>query len=170
MDPPDPVNEAGRQRAAFERWRDVIAAVPDTALVHINLDVVNTAIRARTAARHIEPYRDRAATLPNFEITSFDRLEDYALAAEHAHTLYLTASSPKDELPALKKHAMALRRRMRKELTMLIERAIVADKLRKKLSHGRRPEQVGQDLLTLVQFARDHWSVISGKTPIQLSE
>lgn len=82
---------APRLAAAFEAIWPEAAAIPVTDLAPVNIDL-RAAYRTVVASLpRIAHFQEATRALGNFDVTIFERLETYALAALHAHLVYLGA-------------------------------------------------------------------------------
>ena len=86
---------------AYDAYKDLIAAVSDDTLLHINVDIASVVTMICGAWPQIEVLRPQLATLPAFDPVMFERVEGLALALAHTQAMYLSASTPVGTLPAL---------------------------------------------------------------------
>jgi hypothetical protein len=173
-DPPSGVHltmpDGARFRAAYERREHEIAAVPVERLAHLCIDVQDAVATVLGALRNIAQLGVQSAALPALSAANLERLEDYALALGHAHTLYLAESQPKASLPVLKARAFELRRDLRDDMQVLVRRGLLPSDCLSRLEDSNDPKEVAFDLLAMVVVVREHWDAIAAKTAIRVEE
>jgi hypothetical protein len=168
---PDTQVEVLRFRNAYERTRAEIDAVSDEQLVQINVDIPSAVTTALGALPEIRAMRPRLVEeLPKFDLARFDKLEQYTLAAGHAHTLYLAASMPAEAVPELAEQCMGLCGTFRTDAEALVRRKLLDGVLLKSLKGTVGYRDIAFDLFTLVQILRENWPRIQGKTALSLAE
>jgi hypothetical protein len=84
--------------------------------------------------------------LPKFDVTAFDKLEDYTLALSYANAQYLTANQPADDLDAVTTEGTALRETLLMDATALSRRGFI-DGNRLKDLNGTRGLAPGNPLV-----------------------
>lgn len=158
-------------KAAFDETAEQRAALLPSDFVPINLDVrvvVTTVLGALPRAKAL---RDEIVSeLPKLDIAQFDRLEAYAEALSHAHTVFLAASTPTEVLPGLAARAMTVRDQLRSDANVLARRGFVDSKRLAELKGGTGYLNVGSDIGVLVCILRERWSEIETKSAIQSFE
>jgi hypothetical protein len=162
--------QAPRWHAAYQQLIDEIRAVPDADLVTINIDIPAAVATVYGALPGIVALRPQMTSLPRFDLARIDKIEPYAGALAHAHTLYQAASTPPQPIEQLSSAGTALRQILLSDASALATRGFVnADRL--KLVRGSTGYlDLAFDLTTLVSLMREHWSVISSKTAVQVAE
>jgi hypothetical protein len=82
-------------REAYDKTLQVAQAVPIDELLPVNIDLPTAVNTAVGRLPQILALRERVKEeLPKFDLSHFDQLEQYALAAGHAHAKFLAASAP----------------------------------------------------------------------------
>ncbi len=89
IDPSAPQSPADEfmYRQALAAVQPELAALSPEQLLPLNLDVLSVVMIVRGAIPESMTYRDRISQPPGFDIAKVDKLETYALALGHAHTL-----------------------------------------------------------------------------------
>jgi hypothetical protein len=141
-------------------------ALAATDLITINIDLPSAIATAVGKRPGIMALRDSAKALPGFDISAFDQLETYTLAAGHAHTLYMGASTAPEAIIELNEKGMRLRNTLYADAVALATRNLISgDRI------GEFKAKVGYknlafDLMALAGVFRGSWDKISGKTAI----
>lgn len=161
-----------RFRLAFEKLLPELEAIPESELVTVNLEVqagigtvfaLMPGIRARRAEVAKVVHAD-------FDLSGFDRLEEYALALGHTHGLFLWAGQPLRTPDALTEEALEARGLLASDAEALSRRKLLnkaqVDAIRGRSGH----RNLGYDLLAWVGLFREHWPSIAGRTATSLEE
>ena len=126
------VTPATPTEAAYQRVLNDILAVTQTNSLGIDIDVMSAVNGVLVALPRIRALRPRiAAEWRNFDFERFDKLEDYALALSHAHSLYRACGAAKGSVA---ERARAL---SRQQAFTLFERAYA--EARRAVSYLRAP-------------------------------
>jgi len=115
-------------------------------------------------------HRGEAAKLNGFDISHFDRLQLYALAAGHAHVQFLRAAVPPDPFTTLSEVATKLRDRMYQDLVALAHRDLIRAQHVTVFKGNRGYRNMAFDLLGMSQLLRQEWEKVVSKSGVQLSE
>ncbi len=171
MSLPCATDHPGVFRTAFFTTTTARAALPVADLNPVNLDVSHVVVTVLGALPRIQALRAEmtAALHPNL-VQHVDSLEPYALALDWAHIVHAAASAPDDHLPELAARARQQREQLLSDARALAHRGLVNSAPLQRLEGGRGYLNVARDLGVLVHLLREHWSVIAGKTPIELRE
>ena len=113
-------------REAFDRHLAAMMALPADSVQSVNLDIpsaVTTTLGAWGEIKAMRPLLERE--LPSFDLASFDRLEEYAMATGHAHLAYLSSNVSVEALPALHARAQELRELFLSDVQALVRRGLV---------------------------------------------
>jgi hypothetical protein len=159
-----------RFREAYERALPDMAAVPESELLTINLDIPSAVATALGACRALAPLREQVMGLHDFDLTHFDKLETYALALWQAHSSYVAASTPVSPIPELAGRAAAAREQLLSDTGALAKRGLVDGARLEELRGAVGYKNVAVDIGLLVTLLRARWSVISGKTALTSDE
>ena len=157
--------------AAFEKTAAARAALADTALLTINLDVQIALTSVLGAVPGISTYRDAIKTsLPTVDIAEIDHLKTYAEALAVAHADYLAAAEPAEALPALLTRATQVRDQLLMDATTLASRCLIDGTRLVDLKKVPGYLSMTSDLGVLVRVLREKWSEIASKSAIQPAE
>ena len=152
--------------AAYERVKADFARLRVDELVQVNLDIptaVTTIIGVLPEVAALRPRIEKE--LVAFDLAEFDKLEDYAWALSYAHTMFLMATQPPDDLPVLNAEATKLRDRLLIDARSLAQHRLVDDGQLEKLKGFAGYKNLAQDLQILSFALQANWANIQGKTP-----
>lgn len=171
-DPATPVEpHVPRFREAYQRLEDEIRAVPADTLLPHNVDIPQAVTTALGALPELRTFRERIVReLPAMDITSFDKLEAYALAAGHAHSMWVAASEPTQSLTALADEALRFRELLSSDVRALSKRGLLDGSRLKVLKGPRGYRNLAFDVFTLANMLRQSWPRVAGKTAVDLTE
>ncbi|HXS18046.1 MAG TPA: hypothetical protein VN764_12705, partial [Polyangiaceae bacterium] len=148
---------------AYESIAAELKALPAEAVQSINLDVSTAVAIAFGALPALITFRDQLETLPDFDAVRFDKLEIYALALSHAHSLCQSASQPPDDLKALQEEGSAQRELLYKDVTAAIARGVIPADAIDDLRGANGYKNTANDLRVLVAVLRNHWASLDGR-------
>lgn len=152
---------------AYARVAADIAALTPEQLLQVNLDVQTATSTVLGVLPEVKAVRDRIAKeLPAFDLTLFDKLEDYALALRFTQGAYQTATLPPDDLQALAEQASSLRERLVTDAKALALHGLFDPRKLEQLKGANGYKNVAQDLEALSQALQESWSTIQGKSPL----
>jgi hypothetical protein len=156
--------------AAYERRLSEICAVPDGELLPVNLDVQGAVATVLGTLPEIRALRSELVRLPQLDGSVVDALEDYAMAAGEASSLYATATAPQEDIVALNEEASELRELLRSDATALANRGLI-DRARLASFKGLVGyKNVAFELIDWANLIQDCWSRIEGKTALSAAE
>jgi len=153
-------------RASYARVKPDFDTLRPDELAPINIDVgetVSTIVGVLPEVRALRP--KIAEELPKFDLASFDKLEDYAWALSHAHTRFLTATQPPDDLQAVVAEASKLRERLLADARSLAGYGLVDEGRLARMQGARGYKNIAQDLQILGHVLQESWEQIEGKAP-----
>lgn len=160
-----------RFRAAFEEIRPEMADLREDELLSVNLDIPQAVATVLGGTPKREEHRaSMVAAHPTYDLTDYDRISTYALAASFAYTRQLAASEPPEPVNKLTAELEPLYSMLRSDVRLLSERGIVHDP---KLQVNPGPvgaKKMGIDTLILASVIRDNWAVVQNKLPLTLDE
>ena len=159
-------DQLARPRAAYNRLLTEIDAVADEELVTINIDVPTAVTTALGVVPELAPFVEPAKKLPDFDAACFTKLEDYALALSHAHTLYSIASAPPDAIAELASQATDARELLLSDVRALAKHGLIEPSRVAEMERGLGHKGVAYDIAKLVEILRERWDAVSGKTAI----
>ncbi|HMA91125.1 MAG TPA: hypothetical protein VKP30_00500 [Polyangiaceae bacterium] len=168
----DPIsrNQSGLRRA-FKKVRPLLDAMPDSALLPLNLEPLAAVAKVRAVLPAILLMRDSIeGDLKLFDFVNLDQLETYALALLQAHAIYLGISARSQVLPKLSAEASALRGQLLRDCNTLVERGLIPRARLSKLQGPNGYRNIATDLLTIGELLRDSWPAIANRTAISLNE
>jgi hypothetical protein len=143
-----------------------LAALKVDQLLQVNLDIPTAVTTILGVLPEVRALRERMSKeLPAFDLKTFDKLEDYALALSAAQTGYLTATQPPDDLQALSAEAGALHDRLLADAKALATHGLVDGNQLSQLLGGNSYKSLAQDLQILSKILQENWPQIQGKTP-----
>lgn len=158
-------------RKAFETLRPEIDAVLDTDLSQMNVDVpaaVEVAMKALPGLRALRPRI--VDELPRFDLATFDRLDQLAAAASHAHTVWAATSAPTVPVSTLLEEVIAQRELLLSDANALARRGLLDGARVQTLRSPSGYRNAAYDLLNIVRMMRDHFDALQGKTAITPGE
>ena len=131
------------QRDAFHAIRGEIAAVGAKDLPRITLDIRQAVMTAVGCMPELMPLKSRIVTeLPLVDPELFEKMERYALALGHAHTVHLAATTPSQPIPEMTEELKGLYARLDADARALALRGIIDGEDALQLGEDRR-ERVG---------------------------
>lgn len=167
----DKLNNEAIVSEAEERVKADLAALDEKDLIQVNLELklaVSTTLGLLGEVRALRP--QIVKELPTFDIASFDKLEDYALALQSANTDYLTATKGPDDLKVLVAEGMRLRARLETDAKALGNYGLVDVGQLANMSGSTGHRELAQDLEILSRVLKNNWSNIQGKTALSLAD
>jgi hypothetical protein len=160
-----------RLRRALKQIREELEALSDKELLVINLDPLAAIAIARGALPKVLPLREQITlALPTFDMTHLDRLETYALALHHAHSLYDAAKDRQEARTLLATEAYQLRERLLTDVTVLKNRGILNNVNLSVLKGPNGHLNIACDVMSLATVLRSRWERISGRCAVTLEE
>jgi hypothetical protein len=158
-------------REAYDKTLQASLALEEATLLPVNVDLPTAVTTAVGAMPQILAQRDRVKDeLPKFDLSHFDQLEQFALAAAHAHGNFLAASSPPEALLDLNTKGMAMRDMLYTDAVALAGRGLISGDRIGDFKANVGYKNVTYDLIGLASLLRQNWDKISTRTGIQASE
>ena len=159
--------EEGLASEAYERVKGDLALLDLDKLLPFNVDVPTAVTTILGALPRLKAMRGRFEEyLPKFDLSAFDKLEDYAWALSHAQTLYLMVGRPPDDLDELFAEAVKLRERLLANVRALVSQELLFQQ-RIDILRGRNGyNNTAQDLQLLAEAMRERWEQIRGATAV----
>jgi hypothetical protein len=149
---------------ALQRLMPELKAIPTEDLVQIQLDVptvVATVLGSLPEIRAMRP--EIEAKMKDFDLASFDKLEDVALALSEAHVEFLTATKPMDDLDKLLEEGNRLREKFAADANALVLHGIFERETLAGLEGGVGFKNLATDLSIYWKVFTQHWTEIQGK-------
>jgi hypothetical protein len=153
-------------REAFERVEAEIHAVLERDLVAVNLDVTSAVATALGALPEILTFREQLLALKDIDVTSLEKLRDYAFALLHAHTVYRGSPAPTDSIRDVAAQLLTLRDQLFSDAQALGKRKLLDLARVEKCRSGLGFKNLALDVNGLVQILRDNRDAIAGKTAV----
>lgn len=154
----------GAHEAAFARvWKE-IKALPNDQVRRITLHVPSTAILALGALPAMQALRGAMiAELVNPPLEALDKLEDYALAAAHAHASVLPEDEGETELRVLVTEATPLRERLLLSAEAAASFGLLDAKQVAAIRRGSGHIDTAQDLWALATLFHKAWPTLRSR-------
>lgn len=167
----DSLNKTPRFREAYERLAAEIQAVPEGELMPIILDIQSTVATVLGAWKEIRGFRaDFVSGLPSFDIALFDRLESYALALGHTHTVYQTANEPPATLVLLAGEVGKTREILVANVSLLMALGLLGATVLSELKGTNGYKNLAFDVFALSNILKKNWSRVSSKLTLTIAE
>lgn len=155
--------------AAYQKVRDEIHAV-GTKVEPFNLDIIHVAARSLAVSRIAKGLRDEAVVhLPTFDVTTFDRLPTYARALLFLYMPTKARRARKTNVREFVARLTHIRGCLLADLDA-VGRRVQLGTLNYDFGGNRTYTELIQDVSVLVVHLKNHWSLIEGKTGLQLSD
>ena len=139
---------------AHAKYEDIIRAVPDSALLPINVDVASVVTMVCGAWPQLVALRGEIAALPHIDLASFDSILGLALSLAHTQSLYLAVNGPIAALPPLAAGAQKTRDVLLGEVRLLAKRGLIDASFAESFRGGPSYKTIAFELLTLVNCLR----------------
>lgn len=151
---------------AYERQLAKIRGVPESALATMNIDVQSAVVTVLGCLPKLRALGSDFTALPNTGERFLDELEELAMAAAQASSLFKIAAVPPNDLNELYRDAVALRRTLRLDARALVIRGLIARERLRSLKGRIGYQNVAFELMGFAALLREVWSAIAGKTAI----
>jgi len=133
-------------------------------LVPINLDIPAAVTTALGVAPEVRALKERLVReLPLLDLEALMKLDEYAMALMHAHTLYLMAAQPVDSLQPLVEEGSELREVLFADATALVQRRLLNGSQLRDLQGPVGYKNLAVDLQILAALFREHLPELAGK-------
>ena len=163
--------EPGHYRIAFEATAAERAALRDSELVPLNLDVMDAVSTANSAMASITRLRSQlVAQHPALDPSPLDRVQGYAWALHQSHLHWCVAVGPRRPEQEMAARASALRRLLLSDARALARRAIIHPSRLEGLTGRTGFRSLAFDLLALALVLRDQWSDIASRSMVTEAE
>ena len=149
----------------YEQLLPEFKALKPDEIVLVNLDIptaVATVLGAGPEIRNLLPQMEK--DLPGFDLERIRKLDQYAMAISHAHTLFLIASQPPDNLQPLVDEGTHLRETLFTDASALVQRGFLNGARLKDLKGPKGYKNLAVDLQILAALFRESFPQITGKT------
>ena len=159
-----------RASDAYARVTADHAALKAEELIAVNIDIPAAVTTVLGVLPEVKALRDRMAELPSFDVASFDKLEDYALALNFAHAGYLSATQPADDLDALSADAAELKAQLLGDANALALHGLLDAQQFAQLRGGNGTKNLAVDLEILSRVLLAAWPKIQGKSATSVED
>ena len=150
---------------AYARVKPELDALNAEDLQQVNLDVTAAVTTILGLLPEVKALREQIVNqLPTFNILSFDKLEDYALALSFANTIYLKVTQPPDDLAQLNADATKLHDQLLADAQALAQHGLLNGTQLGRLQGGNGYKNLAQDLQLLSSIMREGWDKIVNKS------
>lgn len=153
-------------RAAYRRLLGEIDGVADSEVATVNIDVPTTVTTVFGVVKNVAPFAKDAAKLPDFDASCFTKLEDYALALSHAHTVYIASAAPPDDVTGLVAQATEARDVLVSDVQALAKHGLLEPSRVADVTRGLGHRGIAYDVARLVEILRENWKSVEGKTAL----
>lgn len=162
---------AFRRRQALADARPQIDQVDKDSLLTINVDIPDAVRLVLGNLPEILPLRPEIVKqLPEFPVQALDTLETVALASAQAHQDYVVATTPPEPIQALYEELVPMRDVFVSDVRALKKRELIDDAPLAALRGPLGFKNMVDDVFTLTNHLRTHWTQIDGKTGTQIAE
>ena len=158
------LGNSARTAAAFERVKADLYALSAGELEPVSLDITAAFSTVMGVLPEVRAMREQLAKLHDFDIASFDKLEDYALALAFAQSKYLFATQPPDDLEPLSEENAKHRERLLAEVTAMSVHGLVSSAQLANLKGANGKKNVASDVWMLSDLLLDNWDKLQGRT------
>ena len=160
-----------RQREAFAAITADLQALEGQPLPTINLDIRQSITTALGCMPELMPLKSRIVTeLPLVDPELFEKMERYALALGHAHTVHLAATTPSQPIPEMTEELKGLYARLDADARALALRGIIDGERLAFLAGVNGPRNTAASTFLLVELFRKSWDKVVGKCATTLAE
>jgi hypothetical protein len=168
---PTPETALPRSAAAFQELLPQIQAVPEDTLSPILIDIptaVTTVLGALPRIRELRP--EIVETLRRFDLSEFDRLEQYTLAVSHAHALHRAAHGPRLPLSGMGRELVQVRDMLLSDARSLASHRLIGGERLAGCRATPGYRALAYDVLMLVEVLKEAWDQVHDRTPVALCE
>ncbi len=156
---------------SYKRVLPELEALPAEQVAHVNLEPMVAVSVVLGTLPELQSFRaELMRRLPDFDLPRFDKLEDYAMALAHAHTMHLVAQKPPDDLRVLHAEGVALCERLRSDAEALFKRGLIEPMAPKALEGTVGHRNLANDLQVLGRHLTDSLPAVEEESAIQATE
>jgi hypothetical protein len=169
----DPSTTAGELlfEEAYKRLLPEYESLNSDELVGINLDIPKTVSTVLGAGSRLSALTARIAEeMPEFDVELITKLDTYAMALSHAHTLYALASDGADALQPLIAEGRKLRTMLLADARALALRGHLHAGCMKELRGSKGYQSLAFDLQLLAAWLRGAFPQIAGQSGVQAGD
>lgn len=165
--PPAPAEPAAPSKSAeaLALVKNDMAAIAPADFAVINVDIPQAVSVVLGVVPHLKELRPQiVSSLPDHPLATFDKLETYALAAYHAHVLWLPPETADNRVGALVEEATSLRENLLGDAEALARRKLLDADAVAAIRAGSGNIDKANDLVALSALFTSKWSEIQHKT------
>lgn len=155
----------------FRALHAEIDAVKSADLLAVNVNVASAVITVRGAAPRLQARRAEIEKIwRSFDFTTFDKIEAYAMATQHAESVYMYASQPSASMPELQRQASETINVLLADASALSHRGFIDPKRLEDVRVGPGYKDTAFQLLGVVNLLREVLPRVAGHTAIEAHE
>jgi hypothetical protein len=139
-------------------------------LTFINVDMPSVVATVLGALPEVRALRSELERVPDFDLATFDKLEDYATALGYTHAQYVTATQPSDDLEALSEEALGVREQLLADATALSLRGFIDGNRLKELRGANGYKNLATDLQGLAGILQESWAAVQGRSGVEMAD
>lgn len=148
-----------------------LQALPTEDLIQVNVDIPTAVSVVLGSLPAIRSYRDAVVkSMNDFDLSAFDKLEDYAIALNEAHGNYLAATQPMDDLDTMLEEGVRLRETLLSDANALAVRGLIDGAKLLELKGPVGHKNLASDLNQLSKMFEAVWAQIPGKSAVTAAE
>lgn len=160
----DAVSQEVQGHEALMRLMPELKAMRDEDVLLVQLDIPSAVATVLGSLPEILALRSEVeAKTKEFDLRYFDQLEDCALALSDAHTEYLTATKPMDDLEQLVEEGNALRAKFEADANASVLHGLLDGKKLAELQGGVGYKNLASDLSIYAKVFLQSWTQIQNK-------
>lgn len=160
----DEVSQEVLANQALMRLLPELKALPAQDLVQVQLDIPEAVATVLGSLPEIRALRGEIeGSMKGFDLTSVDKLEDYALALSDAHTEFLIATKPMDDLEQLIEEGTSLRTKLEADSNALALHGLIDREKLSELQGGVGYKSLATDLSIYAKVFIKSWNEIQNK-------
>lgn len=157
--------------AAYDAVKDELAAMSESDLESINLDIQSATTTVLGALPEVHLLRDAMVkTLVDVDIARIDRLEVYASATLYLHSVFSTTVAAASTLAPLGDEATQLRDSFVADAQALVQRGLLEASVVNDRPRGPGYKALSFELLSLALRLRAAWPRIAGRSALAFEE
>jgi hypothetical protein len=167
----DAVSQEVLGHQALLRLMPELKALPSEDLKQVQLDIPSAVATVLGSLPEIRALRaDIEAAVKDFDFVSFDKLEDYALALTDAHTEFLIATKPMDDLDQMIDEGGRLKAKFAADANACVVHGLIDPKKLAEVQGGVGFKVLASDLSIYSKVFTQSWPAIQNKVGTTLAD
>lgn len=167
----DAVSQEVLGHQALLRLMPELKALPSEDLKQVQLDIPSAVATVLGSLPEIRALRaDIEAAVKDFDFVSFDKLEDYALALTDAHTEFLIATKPMDDLDQMIDEGGRLKAKFAADANACVVHGLIDPKKLSEVQGGVGFKELASDLSIYAKVFTQSWPSIQNKVGTTLAD